>query len=208
MDINPLIYQNPLSDNQNPKSSLLRTWLPRIVILLLVGLVVFQLVRVFGIGSQRSANQPLPLQPASSGTIVLVDQNKTYRVGETISIPVRIITGGHIIQGVDLVIKYDPKFLTAATPALTTSKIMSEYPTNQADPTNKLIRVSGISSVEQVGFNGAGIFGTLNLTAAAKGTTTISVDYSLNSTTDSNMIELATGNDILGLGNSVKININ
>ena len=203
--INPLIYQNPPGSS---KANPLRTWLPRIIILLLLGVVVFQLVRSNQSLTQPSAKKFLPTQPPSSGTIILVEPNKTYQVGQDITIPVRIVTGGHTIQGVDLVIKYDPKVLAALTPALSTTKLMSEYPTNQADPIHGLIRVSGIASTQQVGFNGAGIFGTLNFKPTDKGKTTVSIDFKLNNTADSNMIELATGQDILGSANSLDLTIN
>lgn len=176
------------------------------VIFLAIGLVV--LLELF-FGIKMLTKPTIRIGKAENltvGKIVLSSSNQSYKVGENVSIDIRISTGGHTTDGTDLVLKYDPNFLEATgNNIFDIGDVYSQYPNVNIDPKNGLIRISGVSDDE--GFNGTGDFATLNLKAKKDGSTNLSVDYTPSSTSDSNIIETNTTKDILGQVFDLDLNI-
>lgn len=202
----PIIYQanNAASKKGfNPKGAIARL----VTGLVFVGLIAF-------IGYQIFTAVKLLLQPAdnssaqsnvisdSTPTLSLSSDTSDIQVGSQVQIPISVNTSGKNIIGVDVVIKYDPEVFQATNSGVLKvfqpGKVFGEYPIASADNTRGEIRVSGIASTGQNGFNGIGVLGTLSLKTLKSGQSTLKFDYLPDGTTDSNMIEDATGVDVLG----------
>lgn len=151
-------------------------------------------------GGSKTSTQP------SAGKISLITPKTNYQVAEEVPVSVMIDTGSHTIDGVDLIVRFDPKILEATSGGLIKGTIMSEYPLMSLDAQAGLIAISGISSLGN-SFSGTGQFATLNLRAKAPGTTSLTIDFNKGSTTDSNLVVTATSEDILGSVSNVNLEI-
>lgn len=138
----------------------------------------------------------IPMQP-QVGKIALNAPRNTYRIGEVVPVTVTVDTGSRVVDGVDLIIHYDPKILEASSGGLLKGSILEEYPTMAIDSAKGLISISGISALQN-GFKGKGLFATINLKAKIAGKTSLAIDFEgKGSTTDSNLVESSTSKDIL-----------
>lgn len=140
------------------------------------------------------------VQPTS---LTLTSDTSEYRVGDEISVSISI-SSSKKVDGADLIIKYDPKVLTAQPATLGT--IFSDYPQNTSDATLGKVSISGITS-QPGGVKPNGEFGKLNFVAKAAGTTKITFDFTPGQTGDTNVSETATSQDILEAVNELEINI-
>ncbi len=153
---------------------------------------------------------PLPTNKAAAvptgGRISLTAPQTPVKLGETVPVVVTADTGGHTIDGVDLIVRFDPKILEIPTGGLTKGKIMDEYPLISFDAKNGLVSISGISSLKN-GFAGKGQFATINFKAKAPGTTSLIIDFLKNSTSNSNLVELGTSKNILDAVDNLELTI-
>lgn len=143
---------------------------------------------------------------SSVGKISLTSPKTNYKVMESIPVSVMIDTAGHIVDGVDLIVRFDPKILEATATGLIKGKILDEYPLVSLDAKQGLISISGISSLK-TGFAGTGQFAALNLKARVPGVTSLTIDFKEGSTTDSNLVETSTSQDILQQIDNLELNI-
>lgn len=143
----------------------------------------------------------------TKASINLSTAKSVYKVGEAVSLLIKVSTGNRLSAGADLVLKYDPNFLEVSTPSFVKGSTYDDYPAIDVDLTKGIIRASGLVSSSKQGFNGSGDFGELNFTAKALGETNITLEFSPGNTADSNIMEAITNKDILEKGGSVKINI-
>lgn len=132
-------------------------------------------------------------RPVSEGQIIIHSDKSNMPVGDNAIITVKISTGGRTTDGVDLVLHFDPEKLEAK--AITKGAAYQEYPVESVDNSNGIIRVSGIT---QTGFNGMDVLTQIEFKAKSSGKTTISAEFKPGVTTDSNIIETGSTNDILG----------
>lgn len=131
------------------------------------------------------------------GRITLLAAQKDYKLNENIKVTIGLSTGSSVTDGADVIIKYDPGVLEATAGAFEKGPIYPEYPNIQINSSTGVIQLSGISSTSGAGFQGVGIFGRLSFKAKSAAVTTLSVDFAPSSTSDSNIIESKSGNDIL-----------
>ncbi len=116
-------------------------------------------------------------------------------------------------DGVDVIIKYDPKKLKVVlptgktSPVTTSTGVFAEYPENTDDAQSGLISLSGIISPGSKGYVGSGTLGTLNFQAISSGTTEVSILYDKSSTKDSNIIESNGAGDILNKVTNLRVTI-
>lgn len=206
MDNQVFINQN--QDFQKPP----KAGLPIIKIIFIVFVAVIAFELLMGAKTllrpikvvQKTPSPPVVL---SEGIINLSTPKSSYNVSEIVPVFVKVSTGNHLTSGVDLVLNYDPSILEASSSSLTKGSTFDDYPEINIDSKKGILRASGVISPVKVGFNGNGDFGVIKFSAKAPGVTTISLEFSPNATNDSNMIEPATNQDILGKVTSVKINI-
>lgn len=117
-------------------------------------------------------------------------------LGQQLKVQALLSTGGHTVQAVDLVLKYDPNFLEASPSAILNGKIFKDYPLGSVDDKNGIIRVSGLTK-EKEGFVGGGIFATINFKAQKLGKTQVLVDFQKGETRTSNILDDSQSQNIL-----------
>lgn len=201
----PIIYQvNPLPTSNNRAGLIAKV----LIGLLMLGLglfIIWQLYQTWLAFNQSSS------PAAVSQNYFDITPESQYSVNQVINLPIQLNTQGQTLVGVDLVINYDPTFIrvtnTAAAPLFKGGSIFAEYPISQVEPNSGQIRISGIASSFENGFNGIGQFGTLNFETVAAGQTYIEIMAAPGETTDSNLISADSGQDILESSETWLINI-
>lgn len=196
-------------NNQNLQGTIKKFSVAKIIFIIL-GLVllgeVIYAVKVLTV----PAPLPVPVRRAeikpTVGKISLSTPKTSFRVGEVMQIVASIDSGGNTVDGVDLVIKYNPKVLEATPGGLIKGKIFDEYPFLSVDSDKGLISISGISSLGN-NFKGSGQFAVINFKAKALGTSSLVVDFTKDSTADSNMVEAGTSKDILEVVNNLSLTV-
>lgn len=142
---------------------------------------------------------PLPpvakIQPVSGAKMVLVSPKKSYTVGEIVPVALRVATGGRLVDGVDALIKFDPKVLEATSGAIKKGIIFTEYPLLSVDPKAGLVKISAISSAKS--FSGIGVLANISFKAKSSGTAKLMIDFEKDQTTDSNVVEAQSTKDVL-----------
>lgn len=205
----PIIIQKAFQ-SQSLDSNKSRKIIMMLIILILIGTGIYfvssnnLLKNVFRIGSQNAS----AIVPIGLGTISLTPISPSFNSGDPINIDINLDTGGRTVQGVDLVISYNPKLLEASPKTVfTRGTLYSEYPIVAVDNTQGIIQVSAIASISNFGFNGVGKFGSLQFRTLDKGNATVSVRFAKDNTTDSNLVEFKTGTDILGNVENAEIDV-
>lgn len=195
MENKPTVYTT--GESVKPNKKWYQTW--RIIYPILGVVVIVELI--LGL---KTLLAPLPksqvqkIQPISEAKILLMSPKLIYKVGDAVPINVRVSTGGHTTSGTDLLLHFDPKFLEATAGAFTSGKIYSDYPLINVDGKNGVINISGIASLGKGSFIGGGDLGVISFKAKTAGKTPVTVDFKKGVTTDSNVIDAQTNEDILG----------
>lgn len=153
--------------------------------------------------------QPAVSQPEVQSTIILKALKSEFKLGENLPVTIELSTAKST-DGTDVVIIYDPKKLQVVSGAskapVTVGSLYNEYPSNKIDENTGRIFISGVTS-QANGVVGNGVFGSITFKAKVAGPTTISIDFTPNSTVDSNIIETKTAKDVLTGVNNLEINI-
>lgn len=184
---------------------------PKIVFIILgIALLIEVVYAIRVLTSPTPSSLPVSkpvVQPGSAvGKISLTAPQTDIRVNEIIPVSVMIDTGSHTVDGVDLVVSFDPKILEVASGGLVKGSIFDEYPLMSLDPKKGLLSISGVSNFKN-SFKGTGQFATINLRAKVPAKTSLTIDFNKGSTTDSNLVETATSKDILEDVSNLELNI-
>lgn len=171
-----------------------------VIIALEVIWAVWFLVKGVQLQGQPALTTQVPLKQTA---ITLSSPKLEYKAGDKVTVDISI-TSSKKVDGVDLIIIYDPKVLTAQPAILGT--IFSDYPQNSVDQTLGRVSISGITT-QQGGVIPKGEFGKVTFVTKALGVTKISLDFTPGKTVDTNVIETGTGKDILGKVNELELNI-
>lgn len=140
---------------------------------------------------------------ALAATLALSPNSGTVNPSCSFSTDILLDTAGAKVDGVDVILKYDP---TKLTPTITTGKIFPSYPLSNVDPQQAKISISGVASVGQpytTPSSGPEKFATVNFTVvqqAGTGLANVAFDFdpqNIQKTTDSNVIEDGTTNELL-----------
>lgn len=183
--------------------------LPKIIIIVLALGVLVEL----GL-SIKTLLAPIPMEialkpaPISAGTLSLVTQRNRYKVGEFIPVFVWANTGGHRVDGIDALIKFDNKLLDASSSAIVLGTAFPEYPQVTVDQKSGSIRISGITGTSGTSFSGVDKLAVIYFKAVSHGTATATLDFTKpGDTADSNMINVGSPDDILGKVVDLKVTI-
>lgn len=200
----PIIFQNNV--NRSNRVFVIIPIIILVVVLLVLGYFFIQ-------NNKTLSSQKLQVVPLGSGKITLQSPKQEFKVGDQVPVVIGLSTGGRTIVGVDLVLSYNPQVLDATSSSNITvftssGELFSEFPIISVDRQKGIAKVSAIASLGKIGFNGLGLLGTINFIAKSVGDADIKIDYSPNQTIDSNMLEYATGIDILGEVKSINVKIN
>lgn len=180
---------------------------PKIIFVILGIILLGELIYAIKVLTQPALVSPPPSAQSgvqiTPGKIFLIANKTNVNIKDALPVSVAIDTGGHKVNGVDLIVHYDPKVLEATVGGITKGIIFDEYPSVTIDPVQGLIAISGIDNTNN-SYNSkdinimGGSFVTLNLRAKASGKTQLTVDFKgKGSTTDSNLVEMGTAKDIL-----------
>ncbi len=176
---------------------------PKVIFALLALILVIELIYAV-----RTLTVPPPVpsptvsttsSTKSEANIKLASSSYEYSVGETVSVLVLIDTGGRETVGVDAILHFDPKVLEATNSSLEKGTIFQDYPALSVDDKSGKISISGIVLPgSQANFKGSGgTFAIVKFKAKAAGKTEVKIDFLKGSTTDSNIVESASSQDIL-----------
>lgn len=183
---------------------------PKIVFIILgIALLIEVVYAIRVLTSPTPSSLPVSksvVQPGAVGKISLTVPQTDIRVNEIIPVSVMIDTGSHTVDGVDLIVSFDPKILEVTSGGLVKGSIFDEYPLMSLDPKKGLISISGISNFKN-SFKGTGQFATINLRAKVSAKTSLTIDFNKGSATDSNLVETATSKDILEVVSNLELNI-
>ena len=204
---NPTVYTTyTAGENPIKNKPWFKTW--RIVYALFGIVLIVELV----LGA-KTLLSPIPktttrsLQPLSGGSISLLSDKLSYKLGETVSVKINVWTGGYNSSGTDIVLNYNPKVLQASPSGFIRGKIYSDYPKVSVDVIKGVIRISGVAASAKQAFSGAGEFGIFKFKARTKGTTDLTIDFKNGQTEDSNIMILSTNEDNLQKVKNLKLNI-
>lgn len=206
----PIIYQNQPSPTITPRFS----WpffifrLLSIILVLVILFMIFQAVMLFitrqspvlrfGQLSQKTQHSP---------SLTLSPEQVSLMAGQTGTLTIDYFTGTKTIQGVDLLLKYDPNIIEfKKDDFFQPGKVFTQYPITEADPPGT-VRISAVATISQIGFNGSGQLGSLRFIAKRAGQTKIEVVFEPDKTTESNLVELQNGTEILKVVRGATINV-
>lgn len=145
-------------------------------------------------------------------TIIKLDtQTPQVKTGAKFAVSIQM-SSDKKTDGADIIIKFDPALLGVEVigqkeklPVILGS-LYDDYPVNKLDAKSGEIVVSGISTT-QGGVLGNGLFGSIVFSAKKPGQTKIAVDFTKSSTTDSNVLQSGTGEDILSAVENLEVTI-
>lgn len=152
-------------------------------------------------------NQQMPETP----TVIKLDsQTPQVKVGDKFTVSIQLLSDKNT-DGADIIIRFDPALLgvevvgSKKLPVILGS-LFQEYPVNTLEAKTGEIIVSGISTV-QGGVLGNGLLGSVVFIAKKTGEAKIYTDFAKGSTTDSNVLQTGTGEDILSAVEDLNITI-
>lgn len=161
-----------------------------------------QIKREQNITSPPAQTPPVVEKPRiSSATLALQTTSPQAEVGQDIPVDIVLDTDGALVDGVDAIISFDSALLNVQ-PATVDGKsvpvkkgtLFNDYPQNALE--DGKITLSGIS--DSAGYSGKGVLGTVKFRAVKAGSVSVKIEYSPDSTTDSNVILSQAAKDILG----------
>lgn len=139
--------------------------------------------------STKAAEQMASLALSPSSGDYNYTLNATYPVGIVLD------SAGKSVDGVDVIIRFDPKKAQVVSSRVATTNLFEEFPQNLIDNNLGRVRFSALT------FNSrpvTGIIGTFTFKPLAKGIVDFTFDYTVGSTKDSNIAERGSARDILG----------
>lgn len=178
--------------------------------ILLLIVIVAGVIEGFYLFKSYSASfipPPPEVEGIKGGEIGLLSSKDTLKVNEGVRVTIKISTGGHPTRGTDVILKFDPNYLVASTSSIYKSRIYPQYPQVNLDNKSGTLRISAVSPETNKTFNGVGTLAFLDFKAKQVGKTKIYVDFEKNNTSDSNIIEAGSSNDILEKVNQLNFNI-
>lgn len=149
------------------------------------------------------STQETPSGEPVQTTVTLTSDKASLKLGEKATVSINLSSNSKT-DGLDLIITYDPKLLSAKPVTLGT--LYSDYPQNVLDDKAGRISVSGITG-QAGGILADGLFGKVEFRAKAPGVAAISLEFTPGESSDSNVTESGTGKDILEKVNNLELNI-
>jgi hypothetical protein len=126
-----------------------------------------------------------------------------YQIGDEVKFNLILDTIDHNIVGVDAIINYSNDLVEVTS--IETSSAFESYPVSKAE--NGKVMISGL---KEIGKSNKGIFkvATITMKMLNKGEAKLDFDFKPLNTTDSNVVELNTGEDLLSNTNGYTLTIN
>lgn len=168
-------------------------WLP--VLLGMTVLVLSLAVAVLTVTQpKRQTTQTQATQVLASLSLSPASGDYLFSSGQSYPVGIVVDSGGKSIDGVDVIINFDPKKIQIASASLVATSLFERFPVNSVDNSRGQVRLSALT------FNPkpvTGIVGTFSFRPRAKGEADFSFEFSPGATTDSNIAEHGTARDVL-----------
>lgn len=181
------------------KSSL--AWLPiasgMLVLVLSLGLAFVTVTSRNSAGDVANSQALQSEASAAVPAIALSPATGQFEFSANAIFPVGIIvdSGGRSVDGVDVVISYDPAKVRIAGGKVNPTGVFSEVPLNLVDTAAGKIRFSALTFDPQPV---TGVVGTFSFTPLSASEVNFQIDYTPGATTDSNIAEHGSAVDVLG----------
>lgn len=190
---NPQVFINQVEQNVPPVRKLFNLK----IIFAVLGIIVLGAI-LLGIKSFLFSSGTGSGTSKSVGAKITLESSKqTVSVGEILPVIVKIDTAKRSTDGVDLIIRFDQKVLELKEPDILVGIIYPDYPLKKVDLNSGTLSISAISALLGKGFSGEGIFATINFRAKALGTSAVTIEFIQGQTSESNIVESGTGQDLL-----------
>lgn len=141
--------------------------------------------------------------PASKPSFSLNPKEGSFRVGEEFRVDIVLDTSGRKVAAGDAILHFDPQKLSVLDSMATISGVQivpgalfSHHPGNLVTDTGR-IALSGLSEIDEF-YRGQGVFGTITFRAEATGSALVTFEFQPGETSDSNLADYETANDVLG----------
>lgn len=131
----------------------------------------------------------------SASTLSLSPSSGSYRVGQVFTVSVLGDSGGLALNGVDMVLHYDPLVLSVSS--ITLGTIFPNSPAHSNDPSIGEIHISSNSNGQGIVVSAATL-ATLNFTVIGSGQTNVILDYNSSSNARSDMSQSGNPGQALG----------
>jgi hypothetical protein len=173
------------------------------LLVLVLSLAVAVLVAGRGLGT--ASQNPAVKAAGETASLALSPSSGDYAFSPSASYPVGIVfdSGSKAVDGVDVIIKFDPRQVQIAGGKIAAGTLFEEAPVNTVDNLKGEIRFSALT------FNPrpvAGILGTFQMKPVAAGGAELTFAFAPGATVDSNAAEHGTARDILGKAEGAKFN--
>lgn len=212
----PTIIQNenlPKGVNFIPKNLL--GGLPKFILIALVVIIggeviwgIWYLTRPLPQTPKQKTEKSLLVEANPKASLSLSASQTSAKIGDNVGVVIKLDSGNRKLDGVDLVIKYDPKVLSLSTDSFIKGPIFPEYTGQNIDQTKGVFSISSLTNNQQGKENKDGVLGSLTFKAIGKGSSLVSIDYEPNKTTDSNVIDSSLSKDILDKVTNISIIVN
>ena len=122
---------------------------------------------------------------AKAATLVLSPASGSIAAGSTLNVDIMLDTTGDQVDGVDIYsLHYNASLLEVVGGQLTAGTLMAQTLTNTA--TGGLIKFSQVTATGQT-YNGSGKLATITFKGLANGTSAVTFDFTVGSTSDTNV---------------------
>ncbi len=167
-------------------------WISFVII---IGLLFFLMMGIVG-GLKKSAQNYVSVGTPAGGTAALTldPKEKSVKVGDSFAVNIMLDTDNKPVDGVDVYsLHYDPTILSVVDDStskagvqITAGTLMSMNIINSVDAKTGTIKFSEAQAPGS-SFTGKGILATIHFKAQARGSSYLKFDFTLGSTTDTNV---------------------
>lgn len=141
----------------------------------------------------------------SAATLSLSPSTGSFAAGDTFEVKILLNTSGNTTSGTDAYVRFDPNSLqvvdansSAEGTQILPGSLYSQTSYNQVDTSTGKISFSGSKSGGSPGYKGTGTLATITFSAVKQiSTTPVTFDFTSGSTTDSNVIDQTSSDDVL-----------
>lgn len=149
----------------------------------------------------------LPIEEKEDNIIYLTSDKTDLSTGELLKVKVSFTAPGKKIFGSDIILLYDPEFLSADLNSINTGNFFGSYPRKTIDPVNGIIRLSAYEGNKEALDMAAYDIMEIDFKALKKGSAQLSLLFEKGKTNTSNLVEVATSQNILEKTQGLSVSI-
>lgn len=168
-----------------------------LVLVLSLGVAVVTLTKKNSVG-ELAIDQNLNSQASQVAlpNLALNPQNENYvfSAGQTYPVGILLDSGDEEIDGVDVVISFDPTKVKVVTNEISSAGLLEQVPLNKVDNVNGKIRFSALTFTPK---KVNGILGSFRYQPLSAGQINFNFDFKPGATTDSNVAKHGSASDAL-----------